>query len=476
MGFATKRSYAAFCRDTGSCQSLFRYPSPASTTASTTPFLDPPPSIPSRTRSFCAQGGDKHSIYKQQGRFRQVNEQFHTSRREKSPLPLLRRSASLPTLPKLRSLPLVAPLTQQNLLSIEGEMDPRLARAPITPQKSVSSISHGDTPSQASYASSSTEAGAKLEIINIFGHETSNPILQGLPDFKAEVLSIVSGERMSAMKPQSTKRFRSDFNDVKSRNEATLHGRMMPHMIKPGRTVSGEENAEDLYKEFQEDGLDRNIDADFSARCVPIPPSYASEKNIEQLFGVKNPKPDYAFGFSPSTFTTDEKLLLQRYDTSYALSKGILSPFFIMEWKGSRGAMQDCAVQARRGGVAIVNARRQIHASTIPDYDYSTPDLATIAFSCAMTSELAYIAVHWCQRVDDNDCWYMAIVKRFFMEEDDHIQMLRRYLHNIIDWGLLERRNSIQEELRVLEERWQIARPQGQEAQQGPVSKRRRKE
>ncbi|ELR08578.1 hypothetical protein VC83_04072 [Pseudogymnoascus destructans] len=474
MGFAAKRSHAEFRCDTANCQTLFSYPSPAPTTL----FSDPPPSIPSRTRSFRTESGDKDSTYEQKVRSWQAKEQFHTSRRrEKSPLPLLRRSASLPTLSELRSLPLIAPLTQQNLLSAEGEMDPRLAGAPATPQKSVSSISQTyDTPSQASHASSSVDVGAKLEIINIFGHETSTPILQKLPDFKAEVLSVVSGERLSAMKPQSAKRFRSDFNDVKSRNEATLHDRMMPHMIKSGRTVSGGENADELYKEFREDGLDRNIDADFSAGCVPIPPCHAFEKNLERLFGVKNPKPDFTFGFNPSTFTKDEQLLLQRYDTSYALSKGIISPFFIMEWKGSRGTMQDCSVQARRGGAAIVNARRQIRASTIPDYDYFTPDLATIAFSCAMTSEIAYIAVHWCQRIADNDYWYMAVAKRFFLAEDDDIQRLRLCLHNIIDWGLSERRNSIKEELRALDERWQIARSRDLETQQGSVSKRRRKE
>jgi hypothetical protein len=147
--------------------------------------------------------------------------------------------------------------------------------------------------------------------------------------------------------------------------------------------------------------------------------------------------------------------LLRQFDNSYSLSKGIISPFFIMEWKGSRGTMEDCSVQARRGGAAIVNARRQIHASTIPQYNYSDPDLATIAFSCAMTSEIAYIAVHWCQRLEGSDCWYMAVVKRFFLAEDEHFQNLRTCLHNIIDWGLLERQRSVKEELKVLNEEWQ---------------------
>jgi hypothetical protein len=139
--------------------------------------------------------------------------------------------------------------------------------------------------------------------------------------------------------------------------------------------------------------------------------------------------------------------------------------------------MQDCSVQARRGGAAIVNARRQIHASTIPEYDYFSPDLATIAFSCAITMEIAYIAVHWCQRIAGNDHWYMAVVKRFFLAEDDDIQKLRLSLHNIIDWGLSERLKSIKEELKVLDERWQLVKASKLGTQeQGSVSKRSRKE
>jgi hypothetical protein len=93
-----------------------------------------------------------------------------------------------------------------------------------------------------------------------------------------------------------------------------------------------------------------------------------------------------------------------------------------------------------------------------------------------MTSEIAYVAVHWCQRIADNDFWYMAVVRRFFLAEDDDIQTLKLSLHNIVDWGLSDRRKSIKEKLIILDERWQLAKAQDLEAQeQGSVSKRRRK-
>jgi hypothetical protein len=95
--------------------------------------------------------------------------------------------------------------------------------------------------------------------------------------------------------------------------------------------------------------------------------------------------------------------------------------------------MQDCFVQARQGEAAIVNSRRQIYASRIPEYDYFALDLATIAFFCAMTSEIAYVAVHWCQRIAGNDCWYIAVVRRIFLAEYNDIQTLRFSLHNIVD-------------------------------------------
>ncbi|KAG0653112.1 hypothetical protein D0Z07_9391 [Hyphodiscus hymeniophilus] len=476
MGVTAKRSYSTYCIDIDAHGDSFRKPiSPPLEPLFNPLFVINPISNhtslrPSRASSSSPRSRDTSEIYAQN----YADEEPHRTH-----LPLLHRSTSLPALSKLQSIPLVAPLTRQNLLradrtNTERAMDPRLIGAPVTPQKSVSSAQGWDTPSLASSSSSSTDAGAKLELINLFGPETSEPILQSLPDFQEHILAIVNGGRASAMKPESRTKFRRDFNDVKSRNEATLHERIMPHLIKDGRTVFGE-GAEDVYREFREDGLDRNVDADFSTGSVPIPRLHASEKNLERMFGVKNPKPDYTFGFRPSILTPEEQLLLRRYDTTYSLSKGVLSPFFIMEWKGVQGTMQECSVQARRGGAAMVNARRQLRASTISDYNFCAPDLATAAFSCAMTSDIAYVAVHWCQRVGDTDCWYMAIVRRFFVAEIEDIQKLRLTLHNIIDWGLLERQRSVREELAVLNERWKLAKAQESEAQdEVPSSKRRR--
>jgi hypothetical protein len=86
--------------------------------------------------------------------------------------------------------------------------------------------------------------------------------------------------------------------------------------------------------------------------------------------------------------------------------------------------------------------------------------------------------VHWCQRIADNDHWYMAVVRRFFLAEDDDIQKLRLSLHNIIDWGLSERLKSIKGELKVLDERWQQLKNAWElrTQEQGSVSKRKRKE
>jgi hypothetical protein len=71
----------------------------------------------------------------------------------------------------------------------------------------------------------------------------------------------------------------------------------------------------------------------------------------------------------------------------------------------------------------------------------------------------------------------MAVVRRFFLAEDGNVQKLRLSLQNIVHWGLSERRISIKEELKVLDERWQLAKAWELGTQeQGSVSKRSRKE
>jgi hypothetical protein len=294
-----------------------------------------------------------------------------------------------------------------------------------------------------------------MEWIHIMGEEAGAAELRRRPAFKEAVLEIVDGKRESVMKPDSARRFRTVLDKMKIRNETSVSSRLMPFLVKDGRVVSGEQSGE--RRPFQDDFLDWNNDADFRTASVPIPADKRHEKDVDKAFGVKNPRPDVVFGFDLDAFSQDELQLFNRFDPE--LSKGIVSPFFAVQWKGSKGTVNDAKIQVRRDGVAMVCARRKAQ-STVAAF-HLTPktnsnrdaikedlDLDTIAFSAAITPDLAFIYVHWAQDTGDKVIWHMAVIKKFFMD-DDEVPKIRAVMRNIIDWNLDSRMAALRRELKV---------------------------
>jgi len=340
-----------------------------------------------------------------------------------------------------------------------------------------------------------------MEWIHIMGEEAGAAELRRRPAFKEAVMKIVDGKRESAMKPDSARRFRTVLNKMKIRNETSVSTRLMPFLVKDGRVVSGKQTGE--RRPFQDDFLDWNNDADFRTANVPIPADKAHEQDVDKAFGVKNPRPDVAFGFDLDAFSQDELRLFNRFDPE--LSKGIISPFFAVQWKGSKGTVNDAKIQVRRDGVAMVYARRKarltaaefhltppsrpddtvivatptlnlddVEPDTNSNHDTTKEDLDldTIAFSAVVTPDLAFIYVHWAQEVGDKVIWHMAVVKKFFMD-DDEVPKVRAVMHNIIDWNLDFRMAALRKELKAHK---RIDEREAEEARKNAMStgKRRR--
>lgn len=350
------------------------------------------------------------------------------------------------------------------------------------------------------------DPGVKMEWIDIMGEATGSAELGQRPNFRAAIMEIVGGKRESAMKPESARRFRTALDKMKRRNETSLSTRLMPFLVKDDRVVS-EEQPGGRIRSFEDDFLDWNHDADFRTASVPIPADKAHERDVDKAFGVKNPRPDVTFGFDSNAFSQDELRLFNRFDPE--LCKGIVSPFFAIQWKGSKGTANDARIQVRRDGAAMVCARRKAQLTVgafrrrfppsrpvdtvivpAPNISLERADetesinpspsdlimvatanfnpqdvergnnphhlvtvgddvnLDTIAFSAAITPDLALIYVHWAQETGDKIIWHMAVMKKFFMD-DDEVPNIRAVMHNIIDWNLDLRMAALREELKV---------------------------
>ncbi len=96
-------------------------------------------------------------------------------------------------------------------------------------------------------------------------------------------------------------------------------------------------------------------------------------------------------------------------------------------------------------------------------------DLLSMVFSCVINEEAAHINIHWAEESNGEIKWFMAVVKRCLLQEDDGLRTLRRSLHDILDWGLSERLMAVKSGVDKYREQLDVA-----SAVDAPTAKRRR--
>ncbi|PVH68167.1 hypothetical protein DL98DRAFT_522912 [Cadophora sp. DSE1049] len=357
---------------------------------------------------------------------------------------LLRRCVSLPTLSHLRQWTPFIPLTAENLRA----MDP--ANPPMTPDKTVS----GSRKSKSTTTPSTVaDKGYKMSLVGLLDPTVGAERLEQRPQLHEAVMEIVGGSRASSVKLESAKQFNAALSKMATRNEATVASRLMPFLIKSERMVeakdedllSGGESDRHILRSFELDHLDWSIDKEFSRASVPFP---STEEQSPLYFGIRNPKPDITYGFQRAAFNTSQLKGLGDFEPD--ISGPIVSPFFVVEWKGFHGSMQLGRDQARRSGAAMVNSRRMAMAR-LPAHPVD--EISGIAFTCVINLEAAHIHVYWAEEGDEGTDWLMAVVKRFHMGDQEDLSKLRRALHNILDWGLTKRLNCVRAQLDTFLER-----------------------
>ena len=193
---------------------------------------------------------------------------WQESRKPNAKLVLLRRRASLPTLPQLRTLCPFALLTFENLQA----MDP--AHLPMTPDRTASGKSR-------SSATTNTTAddGRKMSLIGLLDCAAGKVRLDQRPSLRDTVQQIVGGSRASCMKPESAQAFSKTLSRLQRRNEPTIAERLMPFLVKRERTVPADREDEgsilpgkdadrSILRSFEFDHLDWSIDKDFAGFCT----------------------------------------------------------------------------------------------------------------------------------------------------------------------------------------------------------------
>src|SRR5205085_2916226 len=133
--------------------------------------------------------------------------------------------------------------------------------------------------------------------------------------------------------------------------------------VRDSRTVNTTQG--DLVRDWDHDNLDANDNQEFIRGFVPIPDLRQDQvlaKLLEKSPGMKNPRPNITYGLAREAFTREELVVNDLHASIAGISPKILHPFIIFEWKSARGTMENAQCQARRGGAALVHARRQLNA------------------------------------------------------------------------------------------------------------------
>lgn len=181
-------------------------------------------------------------------------------------------------------------------------------------------------------------------------------------------------------------------------------------------------------------------------------------------YSISRTRPYFAFGY-----TTESDLSLNRVQhlPVFNLEKvcdtsvGLYRPYFIAEFKALPN-QRAATNQVAGAGAACVNVAKSLYACAPATFEGNTSSTFSMAFSATINGLDARLWVHWSQP----DSWEirMACIKGYHLLEADQLILLRRHIHQIIDWGLTDRYELQKRCLRVLAdeaERQEAARMTG---------------
>ena len=293
--------------------------------------------------------------------------------------------------------------------------------------------------------------------------------LLGKPEMKSFqdlVMTVVDTERPSGRKPESEKRWQTRTDRIRLHNEATILDHILPLLIKDGRQVpiqgpstEGESSADNqiynsLWEDFEDSGLEWTLDREFARTYLPNTyQTIGYEERIATALakerGMKNPKPDRAYGLAINDIPPPKHLpVLLRDGTRDLLDAipGLQHVFFLIEGVQSAGDLNKACNQACRAGAVAVFIQRLLLEAIGEDTMQEGPDRQTYVYTATIDSTAMYFWVNYAhvktagpsgEKVVD---FHMEHIYSCLFRSVDAELYLRRVCHNILDWGVRSRR------------------------------------
>ena len=345
------------------------------------------------------------------------------------------------------------PLTEANLARLQGKMPRR--------RKSVESF---DT-------ASSKDPIYVREYLKLNGIELDNEAALATAkgsNIVKDAKALITGERLSPQNKKMLKDFASKLKKHETKNETTFIHMMWWILVDKQRSVKAEgydPAAGDDYvlrREWENDHLGYCLDQEFTRGYPPelnTKGELGLEKLLENQIGMSNPKPDIAYGLDATAFV-DVGLIANTLHRDLAqISRGILYPFFLIEFKSYQGLLAEAVNQAQRGGAVLTSTMNLLKESAgLLEHDEKY-DSGSFVFSLAMNPYNATMFVHWRELRHEEDkikvLHHTHSLEGYALNNSDNVDKLRIAVNNILDWGVGERKTWLLGMLAQLEARYQ---------------------
>lgn len=345
------------------------------------------------------------------------------------------------------------PLTEANLALFAGNMTSNM--------KSVDSYDSGT-------AKDPNYVREKLELHGILFNDANALTTQrGKKIFEA-AKDLVAGDRLSPPSKKMLEEFVSTLQEEQGSNEATFMDVMWHILVASRRSVKakhydpGAGDDDVLRRKWKVDHLRHRVDQEFVRGYLPgLDPN--GEATLAKLLakhaGMKNPKPDLAYGLAQDAFKEVGSIASSDHRDLAQISPGIYHPFFIIEFKSHKGDLMDAMNQASRGGAVLTNSMNILKQEAGIKESADEYDLGSFAFSLVLDPFSAKTYVHWRELRIKNDTsivyHHMHFIDGYILESKESVDRLRIAVNNILDWGVGKRKTWLLGMLAQLEARYQ---------------------
>ncbi|KAJ8127247.1 hypothetical protein O1611_g6392 [Lasiodiplodia mahajangana] len=210
---------------------------------------------------------------------------------------------------------------------------------------------------------------------------------------------------------------------------------------------------------------EQQVEKYFNSRIFPLPdltePLHRSDKQpmlkravptTSPKHNLSNPVPDILYGYNLNyAFPSQQLQLSLMVNEAKANNYESLYPFLVVEFKGEgpsgSGNLWVAANQCVGGSVSSVNIAERLNQRLEQLRRKDVELVNSAAFGVVMDGTDARVYVSWKQNKTD---FYMQCVEYLAVQNPSHYLLFRRYIRNIIGWGMGERLQVIRKSLDLL--------------------------